>query len=80
MKHNAETIVDESGIEILVGYEFEKEKDHEEEPGNPSTLVQGLVYTELKSVEVVICGRGIDILPRLNERQTKFIIEQLTYE
>jgi len=80
MKKNAETISDDNGVELLIGYQYEAEKDYYEEPGNPFTLVKGMVYTELTSVEVVIKGKGIDILPQLNDRQKEYIICQLTYE
>lgn len=70
MKHNAETIVDESGIEVLVGYDYEKN-------GLNGTAV---FDTELTSVEVVIGGRGIDILPQLTEPEKDFIVSKLNYE
>ena len=36
------------------------------------------VKVELNSVEIVICGRGIDILPRLSEKQKQEIIDNLS--
>lgn len=36
------------------------------------------VKVELNSVEIVICGRGIDILPRLSEKQKEEIINNLS--
>jgi len=80
MKRNSEMIVDCEGIEILVGYRYERESAYCEEPGNPGTLVQPMVMTELESVEVVIRGTGIDILPNLSEKQQTYIINLLTYE
>ena len=80
MKHNSETLIDESGIEILVGYNHETTKGYYEEPGNPETFVEPLVYTELTSVEVVIKGTGIDILPLMSDRQKEAIIGELSYE
>ena len=80
MEHNSETLIDDSGIEILVGYDYEKEKDYEAEPGNPATLVEGMTLTELTSVEVVIKGTGIDILPLMSDRQKEAIIGELSYE
>lgn len=80
MRHNTELIVDQNGIEILVAYEFEKSPAFYEEPGNPNTLVEPMVLTELQSVEVVISGRGINILPMLYESEKEAIIEMLTYE
>ena len=73
-----EMISDDNGIEILVGYEYEKTKDIEDT--DEGTLVQPLVYTELTSVEVVIKGRGINILPLLYPAQKEFIISKLQYE
>jgi hypothetical protein len=36
------------------------------------------VKVELNSVEIVICGRGIDILPKLSEKQKQEIIDNLS--
>lgn len=36
------------------------------------------VKVELNSVEIVICGRGIDILPRLTDKQKEEIINNLS--
>lgn len=80
MKKNSETIVDESGIEILVGYKYEESPKYYTEPGNPGTLVEAMVYTEIDSVEVVIKGIGIDILPHLSSRQVDYIKSLLNYE
>jgi len=80
MKHNSETILDESGIELLIGYDYESTDGYYEEPTNIASFVEPLVYTELKSVEVVIKGTGIDILPFLNEKQTSYLISLLNYE
>lgn len=78
MKHNSETIIDESGIEILVGYDYEKSPSQTEEC-HGFHEVGNLVYTELKSVEVVIKGKGIDILPNMSEKQKTYIISLLNY-
>jgi hypothetical protein len=80
MKHNAEILVDEAGIEILVGYDYELTMAWMAEEGNPGTLVEPAIYTELTSVEVVIKGVGVDILDRLNDNQKMHLITQLTYE
>ena len=80
MKKNTETIVDEQGIEILVGYRYEESPSFYAEPGNPGTLVDAMVYTEIDSVEVVIKGLGIDILPQLSSRQVDYIKSLLNYE
>jgi hypothetical protein len=36
------------------------------------------VKVELNSVEIIICGRGIDILPKLSEKQRQEIIDNLS--
>ncbi len=80
MQNNSETLVDENGIEILVNYDYEKTEGYNEEPSNAASYVEPTVYTELKSVEVVIAGIGVDILPSLNEKQKAAIINKLTYD
>lgn len=80
MDHNCETLSDDNGFEILASYSFQKEKSYYEEPGNPETFVEPMVYTELHSVELLVAGRGIDILPLLTEKEKSFIISKLTYE
>lgn len=79
MNKNVETIVDENGFEILVGYKYEVSASQTEE-GHGYHEVGNLTYTELTSVELVIGGEGIENLPRLSERQKDFIISKLTYE
>lgn len=78
LTHTCETITDESGIEINVGYDYKKTPSQIEE-GHGFHEVGNLIYTELKSVEVVISGVGIDILPSLNEKQKEHIISTLQY-
>lgn len=73
-------IVDCDGIEILVGYRYEESPRYYAEPGNPGTLVEAMVYTEIDSVEVVIKGVGLDILPNLSSRQVDYIKSLLNYE
>jgi hypothetical protein len=36
------------------------------------------IKVELNSVEIIICGRGIDILPKLSEKQKEEIINNLS--
>jgi hypothetical protein len=79
MTHNTESILDENGFEILVGYEYEQSPSQIEE-GHGLHEVGYLVYTELKSVELVFKGRGIDIIPFIDERQKEYIINLLNYE
>ena len=80
MKHNAETLADENGFEILVGYDYESTDCYYEEVGNPGTLVPEMVYTELTSCEVLIGGVGIDLLPMMSEAQKEFVIRKLQYD
>ena len=80
MKHSSETIADDNGIEILVGYDYEKTPAYYEEVNNPSTLVEETVYTDLKTVEVVIAGIGVDILPLMTEKQKVHLINKLQYK
>lgn len=63
--------------ELLVSFEQEKTDGYYEETGNPSTWIAPTVYTELLSVEVVIAGIGIDILPQLTDKQKLAIIQEL---
>ena len=79
MKHNAELISDDNGIEVLVGYNYDHAEGYYAEKDNPETWVDGRTYTELTSVEVVIYHQGVDILPILTEDQKLFIISKLTY-
>jgi len=80
MRKNTETIVDDNGIEMLVGYEYEVSLSFFAEHNNPSTHVDTMIYTELKSVELVVCKSGIELLPFMSEKQKDFIISKLTYE
>lgn len=72
------TLIDESGIEILVSYRTIKSEPEDVHEDDWSTHV--LTYIELNSVEVVIKGKGIDILPLMNEKQKFFIVEQINDE
>lgn len=82
MKHYTETFWDDYGLALLVGYDsdYAEQKGYYEEPGNPATFVEPLVYTELKSVELVVAGRGIELLPLLHPNEKEFIISKLNYD
>lgn len=69
MKHDCINLIDEDGIEIAVGFDYES-ADLEDGPG---------WYIELQSLEIVIKGVGIDILPSLNDKQGRHI-SGLVYE
>jgi len=78
MKSNCEMLVDENGFEVLVGYNYEKSKDiHDTDEG---IICEPLVYTELTSVELVMNGRGIDVLKQMHPAQKEWIIAKLQYE
>ena len=79
MKHNTETICDDNGFEIIVSYDYETSPPQIEE-GHGFHDVGNLTYTELKSVELVIAGRGIDLLPLLYPNEKDFIFSKLQYE
>lgn len=79
MTKNTEMLCDENGIEIVVAYKYEK-SGSQVESCHGDHEVGLMTYTELDSVEVVIKGQGINILPLLNSKQKEHIIEQLNYE
>lgn len=79
LKKGVESICDDNGIEVLVGYLFEQSESQVEETHGLHE-VGLIVYTELRSVEVLIAGTGIDILPRLSDKQKEHIISKLQYE
>jgi len=76
---NIETIVDDNNIEMVVEYEYEKTSSQVEE-GHGYHDVGNMIYTTLKTVELIIAGVGIDIISTLNDRQKNFIISKLSYE
>ena len=78
MENNSECLVDENGIEILVNYDYE-ESECQLEEGHGTHEVGCMIYTELKSVEVVISGIGIDILPSMNQLQKEAIVNKLDH-
>lgn len=55
-KNFTETLVDQNGFEILVEYQAEKADYDDVETSSIGTMI----CTELKSVELVISGRGIN--------------------
>ncbi len=75
MKNNTETLLDENGYEILVNYDWEFV-----DLGDLPLPISENKYVELKSVELIIKGNGIQILQMLNEKQIKKIIGDLTFE
>jgi len=65
---------------MLVGYRYESSPAFYAEEGNPGTLVDEMVYTEIDNVELVIKGIGLPILPMLSSRQVDYIKSLLNYE
>jgi len=79
MQQFSESICEDNGLEIVVSYESEMSASQRSEcHGEHETGI--MVYTELTSVEVVIAGKGVDILAMLNEKQKEKIISKLNYE
>jgi len=77
MINKTELISDDNDLEILVNYDYETSKDiHDTDEG---VIAEPLVYTELKSVEVVIGGKGTNILPLLHPDQKEVVIRKLNY-
>lgn len=76
MTHTKELIVEDVLIEILVSYDWERGESQIEQ----HVEVGNRMYTKLTSVEVIIKGRAIDILPKLTIEQENAIIDQLNYD
>lgn len=79
MSSNTETICDDNGFELLVNYDFEKSESQVEE-GHGRHEVGCMVYTELRSIELVVAGRGIQLLKHLTTTEKEFIISKLQYD
>ena len=69
-----ETLVDESGIEILVNYS--KEWNDQKEDFHGEHDLSGWGYN-LNSVELVIAGTGINITKQLNHKQHMAILDEV---
>jgi hypothetical protein len=74
-----ETILDEAGIEIIVGGTIEFFTSQTEECHNYHE-VGGSYDVTLTSVEVIIAGRGVDIFPSLSKKQINKIIDEINVE
>lgn len=79
-KHNCITLADGSGIEVNVGYNYTRQLLHEYVPEFGNQVIGQQFDAELTSVEIVIAGKGIDIISMLNEKQKNAIIDQLENE
>lgn len=80
MKHNSETIKDDSGIELIIGYVYEEDKSYYAEPNNQSTFVPATMEIEILFVHQYVLGNYIEISKLLNDHQINIIISKLTYE
>ncbi len=79
MTNKTETILEDSGIELVVDYSYLSTLGYYEDPTNISTWIPPSTYLELNTVELVIANSGIDITVRLSEKQKELIISKLTY-
>jgi hypothetical protein len=77
--HTSQTLVDQNGIEVLVGFNYDYDHGHLEECHGHHVIGNGYDI-ELTSVEIVIAGIGIDILPQLSRKQQNAIIEEIDIE
>lgn len=74
-----QTIVDEGIFEIIAGGTIEQCPSQIEECHGFHEVGGGCII-ELSSVEVVIAGVGINILPRLSKKQINKIVNQINIE
>lgn len=75
--NTTEMLVDQGGFEVLVNYDWEESPKQIEE-GHGLHDVGGQVSVELLSVEIVVSGVGIQILPLLNDKQKEKVIAELS--
>lgn len=64
MERRYETIIDQDGIELIVTYHIGSD-------------FNGNDVIDLKYVEIVLGGSGIDLLPLLTDKQEQVIIDAL---
>lgn len=74
-----QTIIDDSGIEIIVGGTIQSNSCNTEECHGLHEVGGGDDIT-LTSVEVVIAGKGVDILNLLSDKQKNRIIDEIAEE
>lgn len=67
MIKNTEFLVQENGFEIAVTYDYEN-------------LPDGKRDTYLQSIELIVKGRGMELLLLFDEKQKQDVINRLTYE
>ena len=76
-KKLTEVIVDQSSVELMVTYYYEKLSSQIEE-GHGFHDVGGGHHVEISHVELIIDNQAIQILPLLSQRQLHSIIDQLS--
>lgn len=77
MEEKTECILDQNGIEILVTYKFEY-VPADEVDFHGKNRVDGGFNIILTCVELIIANRGIELLPKLTEKQQQYIKDQLS--
>lgn len=71
--HHALTLADDNGIEILAGYDYELSPSQVEECHGEHEAGR-LALIEPTSVEVIIAGSGIDLLPLMSQKQVHQLV------
>jgi len=76
-KKLTEVIVDQSSVELMVTYYYDKISSQMEE-GHGYHDVGGGHHVEISHVELIIDNQSIELLPLLSQRQIHSIIDQLS--
>ncbi len=71
-----QTIIDDNGIELIVAYKADQSPSQIEECHGLHE-VGNLVSVSLESVELVIAGVGMELLPALSKKQQSFIEQKI---
>jgi len=78
MEHKVESFEIAGRIEMLVGFDVSKKTDIEiHEWHGIHEIINEDTKVQLTSIEIVIAGKGVDILPFLNRKQRQEIIDNL---
>ena len=76
-KKLTEVIVDQSSVELMVTYYYEKLSSQIEE-GHGYHDVGGGHHVEINHVELIINNQSIELLPLLSQKQLETIIDNLS--
>jgi hypothetical protein len=76
-EHREETILHESGIEVIATYEYTEDSPQIEECHGFHNVGGGFCV-DLERLEIIIAGKSIDIYSLLNDEQKNAIIDQLS--